>query len=124
VLGTALSTLSVAGNDTWRHTTSHAMRALTMNPAQRAWLLADLDARLPGAVEEFVRWATPVLTFRRTTTREVQLHGQTLTGGRRWSSSTTRATATRGRSTGHGTDRDLHGGPVPRPLRRSRLAAG
>jgi cytochrome P450 len=73
--------LSVAGNDTSRHTTSHALRALTVNPEQRAWLLEDLDARLPGAVEEFVRWATPVLTFRRTTTREVQLHGQTLPAG-------------------------------------------
>ena len=31
--------LSVAGNDTTRHTTSHAMRALTVNPDQRALLL-------------------------------------------------------------------------------------
>ncbi|MGI8716111.1 MAG: cytochrome P450 [Solirubrobacteraceae bacterium] len=73
--------LSVAGNDTSRHTTSHALRALTLNPDQRAWLLADLDARLPDAVEEFVRWATPVLTFRRTTTREATLHGQALPAG-------------------------------------------
>jgi cytochrome P450 len=71
----------VAGNDTTRHTTSHAMRALMLNPHQRQVLLDDLDARLPDAVEEFVRWATPVLTFRRTTTREVQLHGQTLAPG-------------------------------------------
>lgn len=70
--------LSVAGNDTTRHTTSHAMRALTVHPEQRALLLEDLDARLPGAVEEFVRWASPVMTFRRTTTREVELHGQTI----------------------------------------------
>src|SRR6201996_3224929 len=67
--------LAVAGNDTTRHTTSHAMRALTTNPDQRALLLADLDATLPTAVEEFIRWATPVLTFRRTTTVPVQLHG-------------------------------------------------
>ena len=73
--------LSVAGNDTSRHTTSHAMRALTLNPDQRALLLADPDGRLPDAVEEFIRWATPVLTFRRTTTREVQIHGQTLAAG-------------------------------------------
>src|ERR1700693_5525448 len=43
--------LSVAGNDTTRHTTSHAMRALTVNPAQRAVLVEDLDERLPAAVE-------------------------------------------------------------------------
>ena len=73
--------LSVAGNDTTRHTTSHAMRALTVRPEQRALLLEDLDARLPDAVEEFVRWASPVLTFRRTTTREVELHGETLPAG-------------------------------------------
>ena len=73
--------LSVAGNDTTRHTTSHALRALTLNPDQRKLLLDDLDARLPDAVEEFVRWASPVMTFRRTTTREVQLHDETLPAG-------------------------------------------
>jgi cytochrome P450 len=73
--------LSVAGNDTSRHTTSHAIRALTLHPAQRDLLLEDLDARLPGAVEEFVRWASPVMTFRRTTTREVELHDETLPPG-------------------------------------------
>lgn len=73
--------LSVAGNDTTRHTTSHAMRALTLNPDERARLIEDLDGRLPGAVEEFVRWATPVLTFRRTTTRDTELRGQTIAAG-------------------------------------------
>jgi cytochrome P450 len=73
--------LSVAGNDTSRHTTSHAMRALTLNPAQREYLLADLEGRMPAAVEEFVRWASPVMTFRRTTTAEVELHGRTLPAG-------------------------------------------
>jgi cytochrome P450 len=73
--------LSVAGNDTSRHTTSHAMRALTLNPDQRALLVADVDARLPLAVEEFVRWASPVMTFRRTTTRSVELHGEELPPG-------------------------------------------
>ncbi|HEY4427521.1 MAG TPA: cytochrome P450 [Solirubrobacteraceae bacterium] len=73
--------LSVAGNDTTRHTTSHAMRALTVNPDQRGLLLEDLERRLPGAVEEFVRWASPVMTFRRTTTRPVELHGERLSPG-------------------------------------------
>ncbi len=73
--------LSVAGNDTTRHTTSHALRALTLNPDQRAILLAEPAARLPAAVEEFIRWASPVLTFRRTTTRAVELHGETLGPG-------------------------------------------
>ena len=73
--------LSVAGNDTTRHTTSHGMRALTLYPDQRALLIEDLDARMPAAVEEFVRWATPVMTFRRTTTRPVELHGQPIGAG-------------------------------------------
>jgi cytochrome P450 len=57
------------------------MRALTLNPDQRALLLEDLDARLPCAIEEFIRWASPVMTFRRTTTREVRLHDTTLPPG-------------------------------------------
>jgi cytochrome P450 len=73
--------LSVAGNDTTRHTTSHAMRALSTNPDQREMLLGDPDGRLKVAVEEFVRWASPVLTFRRTTTRPAELHGQKLAEG-------------------------------------------
>jgi cytochrome P450 len=73
--------LSVAGNDTTRHTTSHAMRALSVNPDQRGLLMEDLDQRLPAAVEEFVRWASPVMTFRRTTTREVEIHGERLPAG-------------------------------------------
>ncbi|HEX3512369.1 MAG TPA: cytochrome P450 [Solirubrobacteraceae bacterium] len=75
--------LSVAGNDTTRHTTSHAMRALTVNPDQRALLLEDPGGHLPAAVEEFVRWASPVMTFRRTTTRAVEVHGQELEPGER-----------------------------------------
>jgi cytochrome P450 len=73
--------LSVAGNDTTRHTTSHALRALSIHPEQRALLLEEPEARLRVAVEEFVRWASPVLTFRRTTTRETELCGRTLPAG-------------------------------------------
>ena len=73
--------LSVAGNDTTRHTTSHAMRALTVNRDQRHKLLDDVDAVMPTAVEEFVRWATPVLTFRRTATRDTELRGQAIGEG-------------------------------------------
>ena len=57
-IGAFFVLLSVAGNDTTRHTTSHTMRALTEFPDQRRLLLEDVDGRLPVAVEEFVRWAT------------------------------------------------------------------
>jgi cytochrome P450 len=73
--------LAVAANDTTRHTTSHAMRALTLHPDQRALILDDVDGRLARAVEEFVRWATPVMHFRRTVTEAVELHGETLEPG-------------------------------------------
>ena len=73
--------LMVAGNDTTRQSTSHGMKALTDFPDQRAWLVEDLDARLPGAVEEIVRWATPIMTFRRTAARDCELGGQTITQG-------------------------------------------
>ncbi len=73
--------LSVAGNDTTRQTMSHAMKALTDFPGQKAWLLADYDNRISTAVEEFVRWATPVMTFRRTAATDFELGGQTITAG-------------------------------------------
>ncbi|MGB3893042.1 MAG: cytochrome P450 [Mycolicibacter sinensis] len=73
--------LSVAGNDTTRQTTSHALRALTTFPDQRAWLLEDFDRRIGMAVEEFIRHATPVMTFRRTAATDYELGGQTIRAG-------------------------------------------
>jgi cytochrome P450 len=73
--------LSVAGNDTTRQTTSHAMRALTENPDQRDWLLADFDGRIGSAVDEFVRFASPVMTFRRTAAVPFELGGQQIAAG-------------------------------------------
>jgi cytochrome P450 len=73
--------LTVAGNDTTRQTTSHALKALTDFPDQRAWLLEDFDSRIPAAVEEFIRWATPVMTFRRTAAADFTLGDQTIREG-------------------------------------------
>jgi cytochrome P450 len=73
--------LSVAANDTTRQTTSHAMKALTDFPDQRAWLLEDFDNRIGGAIEEFIRWASPVMTFRRTAATDFELGGQTICAG-------------------------------------------
>lgn len=75
------SLLTVAGNDTTRQSTSHAMKALTDFPNQREWLMADLEGRLATAVEEMVRWATPIMTFRRTAARDCELNGQRITKG-------------------------------------------
>ena len=73
--------LSVAGNDTTRHTTTHAALALSQYPEQRRRLLDDLDGRIDVAVEEFVRWASPVMTFRRTATRDTELAGTAIAEG-------------------------------------------
>ncbi|MEA2274151.1 MAG: hypothetical protein QOI98_2859 [Solirubrobacteraceae bacterium] len=80
-IGAFLVLLSVAGNDTTRHTTSHAMRALCEFPDQRELLLGDLEGRIDAAVEEFVRWASPVMTFRRTATRDTEIAGQPIAAG-------------------------------------------
>jgi cytochrome P450 len=80
-IGAFFVLLSVAGNDTTRHTTSHALRALTEFPDQRRYLLEDLDARMPLAVEEFIRWATAVMTFRRTATHDTEIAGQAIAEG-------------------------------------------
>lgn len=76
-----IALLSVAANDTTRHTTSHAMLALSENPDQRTLLAEDFDAHIDTALEEFVRWATPVINMRRTTAREVQIAGVTIPAG-------------------------------------------
>ncbi|HEY6313701.1 MAG TPA: cytochrome P450 [Streptosporangiaceae bacterium] len=68
--------LVVAGNETTRTALSHALMLLTEYPDQRALLLADLESRLEGAVEEIVRYASPVLFMRRTLTRDYSMNGQ------------------------------------------------
>ncbi len=73
--------LIIAGNDTTRQSISHGMKALTDFPEQRAWLMEDLDARLPIAVEEIIRWATPIMTFRRTAAHDTELGGHHITAG-------------------------------------------
>ena len=73
--------VSVAANDTTRHSISHGMRALGQFPEQRDLLASDLERYLPSAIEEIVRWATPVMTFRRTATRDTELNGMTISEG-------------------------------------------
>jgi cholest-4-en-3-one 26-monooxygenase len=60
--------LTVAGNETTRNTTSWGMWALMQNPDQYAALAGDMDGKIDNAIEEILRWATPVYHFRRTAT--------------------------------------------------------
>ena len=67
--------LVVAGNETTRHTISQSMLALIENPDQLQ-ILQEQPELIPSAVEEFLRWASPVYHFRRTATRDVELGGK------------------------------------------------
>jgi methyl-branched lipid omega-hydroxylase len=67
--------LVVAGNETTRNAISHSLTLLTDFPDQRALLLADLDGRIGGAVEEIVRYVSPVIYMRRTLTRDYTMNG-------------------------------------------------
>jgi len=72
--------LAVAGNETTRNLISGGMRALIEHPEERARVVAD-PALLPTAIEELLRWVSPLIHFRRTATRDVRLHGQTIREG-------------------------------------------
>ncbi len=67
--------LAVAGNETTRNAISHGMLQLTEHPDQKAAWFNDFDNKTKGAVEEIVRWASPVIHFRRTATRDTEIRG-------------------------------------------------
>ncbi len=67
--------LTVAGNETTRNTTSWGMHALMQHPEQYQ-LLRENPELLDGAVEEILRWASPVYYFRRTAMADTEIHGQ------------------------------------------------
>ncbi|WCO66139.1 cytochrome P450 [Iamia majanohamensis] len=73
--------LSVAGNETTRNAISHGMNAFLENPDQYALLASDPERHIKGAVEEILRWASPVLYFRRNATRDLELRGRTIHEG-------------------------------------------
>ncbi|HEY3000318.1 MAG TPA: cytochrome P450 [Acidimicrobiales bacterium] len=73
--------LSVAGNETTRNAIAHGMNAFLEHPDQWDLLVADPEARIAGAVEEILRWASPVMFFRRNARKDVTLSGQTIKAG-------------------------------------------
>jgi cytochrome P450 len=70
-----------AGGDTTRNLLSGGLLALMEHPDQYAWLMADLDARLPTAREELLRWTSPVIYMRRTARHDAELAGQQIRAG-------------------------------------------
>lgn len=73
--------LVTAGNETTRTALAHALVALSENPAQRQILLDDFDAHTKTAVDEIVRWASPVIWMRRTLASDYTLSGVDLKAG-------------------------------------------
>lgn len=80
-LGSFFLLLVVAGNETTRTAISHGLLELTRQPDQKQLWLDDFERVSPTAVEEIVRWATPVINFRRTATRDTVVGGQEIKAG-------------------------------------------
>jgi len=72
--------LSVAGNETTRNLISHGMVALLEHPDQLEKVRSNREL-LPGTVEEMLRWASPVMHFRRTAMTDVEIGGQQVKAG-------------------------------------------
>ena len=72
--------LVVAGNETTRHTIAHTMMNLINHPKQLQRLQENPEL-IPWAVEEFLRYASPVYHFRRTASKDVEIHGKTIKAG-------------------------------------------
>ena len=82
VVGNALLLL-VGGNETTRNVITGGVDALLRHPEQLDALRADLDGRIAGAVEECLRWVTPILNMSRVTTADVEVRGVMIPAGSR-----------------------------------------
>jgi cytochrome P450 family 142 subfamily A polypeptide 1 len=72
----------IGGDETTRHVISGGMYELLRHPDQLQRLAADRSL-MPGAVEEMLRWVSPIKNMARTVTRDVELHGETLQEGQK-----------------------------------------
>ncbi len=76
--------LVAAGNDTTRYTMAAGLKALIERPQQLAELrdsIGNNPKLMDSAVEEILRWGTVTMHFRRTSTRDVEMHGRTIKAG-------------------------------------------
>ncbi len=84
--------LIIGGQETTRNATSGGMLALIENPAQRDRLTRDRSL-LPTAVEEVLRYTSPITHIMRTATQDIEMHGQQIKAGDRvviWNASANR----------------------------------
>jgi cytochrome P450 len=70
-----------AGGDTTRNLVAAGLQLLFEHPAERARLVADVEGLLPTAIEEMLRFTTPVIYFRRTLTEDTRLSGVDMKAG-------------------------------------------
>jgi cytochrome P450 family 142 subfamily A polypeptide 1 len=71
----------IGGDETTRHVITGGMLALLAHPDEQAKLAADVPGRIESAVEEMLRWVTPIKNMSRTATRDVEVRGETLRAG-------------------------------------------
>ena len=71
---------ATAGHDTTSSSTAGAMWGLAENPEQLVWVKQD-PARIPGLIDEAIRWSTPVKTFMRSATADAEVGGQAIPKG-------------------------------------------
>ncbi|GAA2151828.1 cytochrome P450 [Actinomadura napierensis] len=70
----------IGGDETTRHVVSGGMYQLCLHPDQRRKLIDD-PGKIPTAVEEMLRWVSPIKNMNRTATRDVELRGRTIREG-------------------------------------------
>lgn len=80
-IGVFFALLATAGIETTTTTIGQGMLALSRHPEVRKEWQADFDGLAGRVIEEMIRWTSPVMHFRRTATRDVALHGQTIKAG-------------------------------------------
>lgn len=72
----------IGGDETTRHVMTGGLEQLVLNPAQKQMLIDD-PSKIEVAVEEMLRWVSPIVNMNRTLTRDTELHGETLREGDR-----------------------------------------
>jgi cytochrome P450 len=80
-MGSFFVLLVAAGNETTRNAISHGMKALCDHPDQRRIWQQDFDRVAPTAVEEIVRWASPVIFMRRSAVCDTEIGGTKIREG-------------------------------------------
>lgn len=80
-MGSFFILLVTAGNETTRNALTHAIHQLTVNPDQKEIWWDDFEKVTPTAIEEIVRWSSPVIFMRRTATQDTEIRGQRIGAG-------------------------------------------